>query len=80
MIGEHKNMVEHKKRLHFFTEDLEEGEDDTYFEGDGESLMDQELMEEDGPVNTGDHSRTPDTFAIANVSCHYDGSPGNMSE
>ncbi|XP_066255821.1 uncharacterized protein [Euwallacea similis] len=58
-------------------EDIEE--DDAFFEGDGESLMDQELMEEDGTVNTGDNSRTPETFAIANVSCHYDGSPGNMS-
>lgn len=61
-------------------EDIEEGDDDAFFEGDGESLMDQELMEEDGPVNTGDNSRTPETFAIANVSCHYDGSAGNMSK
>ncbi|XP_050315755.1 zinc finger protein 131 isoform X2 [Anthonomus grandis grandis] len=62
-------------------EDDAEGEDDTFFEGDNESLMDQELMEEDGPVNTGDthEIRTPDTFAIANVSCHYDGTPGNMN-
>lgn len=61
-------------------EDLDDGEDDTFFDGDGESLMDQELMEEDGPVHTGgEASRTPDTFAIANVSCQYDGSPGNMS-
>lgn len=42
--------------------------------------MDQELMEQDGSVNTGDNSRTPETFAIANVSCHYDGSAGNMSK
>ncbi|XP_019773558.1 protein tramtrack, beta isoform isoform X2 [Dendroctonus ponderosae] len=60
--------------------DLEEGEEESYFEGDGESLMDQELMEEDGPVNTGDLSQTADSFAIANVSCQYDGSSGqNMN-
>ncbi|XP_060533684.1 zinc finger protein 131-like isoform X2 [Cylas formicarius] len=60
-------------------EDADEGEDDSFFEGDGESFMDQELMEEEGPVMTGvDSTRTPE-FAIANVSCQYDGSPGNLS-
>ncbi|KAF7284067.1 uncharacterized protein LOC143193110 isoform X2 [Rhynchophorus ferrugineus] len=59
--------------------DIEEGEEDSFFEGDGESLMDQELMEEDGPVNTGDCSRTPDSFAMANVSCQYDGLPPNIN-
>lgn len=64
-----------------YLEDLEEGEEESYFEGDGESLMDQELMEEDGPVNTGDLSHNADSFAIANVSCQYDGSSGqNMSK
>ncbi|KAL1500807.1 hypothetical protein ABEB36_006249 [Hypothenemus hampei] len=60
-------------------EDLEDGDDDTYLDGDGESLMDQEMKEEDGPVITGDNSlgTSADTFAIANVSCHYDGSAGS---
>lgn len=74
------NICISKKSKISVLEDIEEGDDDAFFEGDGESLMDQELMEEDGPVNTGDNSRTPETFAIANVSCHYDGSAGNMSK
>lgn len=51
----------------------EEGnEEDSYFEGDGD-MMDSEFMEEEG-ANGGDN-KTPD-YAIANVSCQYDGSPG----
>ncbi|XP_030755148.1 zinc finger protein 131 isoform X2 [Sitophilus oryzae] len=60
-------------------EDIEEEGDDSFFEGDGESLLDQDMMEEDRMINTGDCSRTPDSFAMANVSCQYDGSAGNMS-
>lgn len=49
-------------------------EDDSYYEGDTD-LMDTEFLEEDVPLNTSDLSKTPE-FAIANVSCQYDGSPG----
>ncbi|KAI4454475.1 btb domain transcription factor [Holotrichia oblita] len=52
----------------------EELEDDSYFEGESE-LMDT-FLEEDTSLNSGDmDDKTPD-FAIANVSCQYDGSPG----
>lgn len=62
----------------FFLDDQEnvkeELEDDSYFEGDSE-LMDT-FLEEDTSLNSGDmDDKTPD-FAIANVSCQYDGSPG----
>lgn len=62
--------------LLFFTEDAdfkeELCEDDSYFDGDSD-LLDTEFMEEDGPVNTGD---VKTDFAIANVSCQYDGTTG----
>lgn len=52
----------------------EEGQDeDSFYEGDGE-LMDTEFLEEDGALNSNDSKATD--FAIANVSCQYDGSPG----
>lgn len=53
-------------------EDIEEEPDDSFFDGDSE-LMDQELTEEDGTVNT---DVKPQFSAIANVSCQYDGTPG----
>lgn len=52
----------------------ETNEEDSYFEGDGD-MMDTEFLEEEG-ANGGDN-KTPD-YAIANVSCQYDGSPGNL--
>ncbi|KRT83429.1 BTB domain-containing protein [Oryctes borbonicus] len=55
----------------------EELEDDSYFEGESE-LMDT-FLEEDTSLNSGDiDDKTPD-FAIANVSCQYDGSPGSAN-
>lgn len=65
----------------FFVEDVdnEMDEEDSYFDGDG--LMDTEFSEEDGVVNTGSNvdikTETPE-FAIANVSCQYDGTPGKF--
>lgn len=61
--------------------------DDSYYENDGELIMDQEYMDQDEedpgqPGTSGlthDATKAPD-FAIANVSCQYsDGSPGGMS-
>lgn len=46
-------------------------EDDIFYEGDSE-LMDTEFLEEEGLLN----SDVKSEFAIANVSCQYDGSPG----
>ncbi|KAF5287345.1 hypothetical protein FQA39_LY15948 [Lamprigera yunnana] len=46
-------------------------EDDIYYEGDGE-LMDTEFLEEEALLNSDSKS----DFAIANVSCQYDGSSG----
>lgn len=45
-------------------------EDDSYFDNDNE-LMDTEFFEEEGNIS-GD-VKTPE-YAIANVSCQYDGS------
>ncbi|XP_018575441.1 zinc finger and BTB domain-containing protein 14-like [Anoplophora glabripennis] len=56
-------------------EDIEEEPDDSFFDGDSE-LMDQELTEEDGTVNT---DVKPQFSAIANVSCQYDGAPGSAN-
>lgn len=50
----------------------ETNEDDSYFDGEGD-MMDTEILEEDGA--SGGDNKTPD-YAIANVSCQYDGSPG----
>lgn len=62
--------------LVFLTEESEvkeeTNEEDSYYEGDGD-MMDAEYLEEEG-ANGGDN-KTPD-YAIANVSCQYDGSPG----
>lgn len=65
--------------------------DDSYYDGEGELIMDQEYIEQDeeemGPsgqpgtsgMHPGDPTKTPD-FAIANVSCQYAGeSGGGMS-
>ncbi|XP_031330637.1 protein bric-a-brac 1-like isoform X2 [Photinus pyralis] len=46
-------------------------EEDFCYEGDSE-LMDTEFLEEDGILN----SDAKTDYAIANVSCQYDGSPG----
>lgn len=46
-------------------------EEDFCYEGDSE-LMDTEFLEEDGILN----SDAKSDYAIANVSCQYDGSPG----
>ncbi|KAF5281052.1 hypothetical protein FQR65_LT14886 [Abscondita terminalis] len=46
-------------------------EDDIFYEGDSE-LMDTEFLEEESLLNNDVKSE----FAIANVSCQYDGSPG----
>lgn len=51
----------------------DEGEDDSYYEADGD-LLDTEFMDEDSGLNTSDANKSD--FAIANVSCQYDGSPG----
>ncbi|KAJ8936833.1 hypothetical protein NQ314_012149 [Rhamnusium bicolor] len=56
-------------------EDIDDEPDDTFFDGDGE-LMDQELTEEDGTINT---DIKPQFSAIANVSCQYDGTPGSAN-
>lgn len=48
-------------------------EDESYYEGESE-LMDTEFSEEDGSLLN--HSDIKPEFAIANVSCQYDGSPG----
>ncbi|KAJ8956279.1 hypothetical protein NQ318_015015 [Aromia moschata] len=56
-------------------EDIDEEPEDNYFDGDSE-LMDQELTEEDGTVNT---DIKPQFSAIANVSCQYDGTPGSAN-
>lgn len=47
-------------------------EEDSYFEADGD-MMDTEFLEEESA--NGADNKTPD-YAIANVSCQYDGSPG----
>ncbi|XP_018330551.1 protein tramtrack, beta isoform-like [Agrilus planipennis] len=52
------------------------GEDDSYFEGDSE-IMDTEFLEEDSSLNNSDVKNSD--FAIANVSCQYDGSPDARS-
>lgn len=51
----------------------ETNEEESYFEGEAD-LMDSEFLEDEG-ANGSDH-KTPD-YAIANVSCQYEGSPGN---
>lgn len=51
---------------------MDEEQEDSFFEGESE-LMDQELTEEDGTINT---DIKPHFSAIANVSCQYDGTPG----
>ncbi|XP_072381360.1 uncharacterized protein [Diabrotica undecimpunctata] len=56
-------------------EDGEEEGDDSFFEGETE-LMDQELTEEEGTINT---DIKPQFSAIANVSCQYDSSPGSAN-
>ncbi|KAJ8916485.1 hypothetical protein NQ315_000127 [Exocentrus adspersus] len=56
-------------------EDIEEEPDDSFFDGDSE-LMDQELTEEDGTVNT---EAKPQFAAIANVSCQYDATSGSAN-
>lgn len=38
--------------------------------------MDTEFLEDDSALNSSDVKATE--FAIANVSCQYDGSPGNI--
>lgn len=48
-------------------------DEDSYFDGDS-SIMKSEFVEDDHPFNSS-NDKTPD-YAIANVSCHYDGSPG----
>ncbi|VEN43952.1 unnamed protein product [Callosobruchus maculatus] len=60
-------------------EDIEEEPEESFFDGDSE-LMDQEMTEEDGPVNTeasGGLEIKPQFAAIANVSCHYDATTAN---
>lgn len=59
-----------------FLEEIKEevGDNDSYYEGESD-LMDTEFLEEDVAINTSDLNKTPE-FAIANVSCQYDGSPG----
>ena len=52
----------------------EVGDNDSYYEGESD-LMDTEFLEEDVAINTNDLNKTPE-FAIANVSCQYDGTPG----
>lgn len=50
------------------------GEDESsYFENETD-VIDSEYMEEEGP-NCSNDLKAPD-YAIANVSCQYDGSPG----
>ncbi|XP_056639978.1 sex determination protein fruitless [Diorhabda carinulata] len=56
-------------------EDAEEEGDESYFEGDSE-LLDQELTEEDGTINT---DIKPQFSAIANVSCQYDSTQGSAN-
>ncbi|CAH1971476.1 unnamed protein product [Acanthoscelides obtectus] len=66
--------------LHIKEDVDDEPEDSTFFDGDSElkDMMDQEMTEEDGPVNTeaalspGPIDIKPQFAAIANVSCHYD--------
>ncbi|EFA05038.1 protein abrupt [Tribolium castaneum] len=55
----------------------EEVDNDSYYEGESD-LMDTEFLEEDVAINTNDLNKTPE-FAIANVSCQYDGSPGSAT-
>ncbi|RZB58807.1 abrupt [Asbolus verrucosus] len=55
----------------------EVGDNDSYYEGESD-LMDTEFLEEDVAINTNDLNKTPE-FAIANVSCQYDGSPGSAT-
>nr|CAI5838865.1 unnamed protein product [Callosobruchus analis] len=62
-------------------EDVEEEPEESFFDGDSE-LMDQEMTEEDGPVNTeasGGLEIKPQFAAIANVSCHYDATTGSAN-
>ncbi|KAJ8975651.1 hypothetical protein NQ317_012989 [Molorchus minor] len=56
-------------------EDMEDEPEENYFDGDSE-LMDQELKEEDGTIDT---DIKPQFSAIANVSCQYDGTPGSAN-
>lgn len=61
--------------------------DDSYYDGEGELIMDQEYMEQEeedistggqpgtSGMHPGDPTKTPD-FAIANVSCQYAGESG----
>lgn len=53
----------------------EEGEEDVYYETEPD-LMDT-YLEEEVPLNSSDIDEKATEFAIANVSCQYDGSPGN---
>ncbi|XP_017780118.1 PREDICTED: protein bric-a-brac 2 [Nicrophorus vespilloides] len=57
--------------------DIKEEYEDAYYDGEGD-LMDTEFTEEDGPLNNSLLMKSPD-YAIANVSCQYDGSPGSTS-
>lgn len=63
-----------------FLEEIKEevGDNDSYYEGESD-LMDTEFLEEDVAINTSDLNKTPE-FAIANVSCQYDGSPGKKKK
>lgn len=50
----------------------DEGLQEQYYDNDNE-LMDTEFLEEENSINC--DAKTPE-YAIANVSCQYDGSPG----
>ncbi|XP_068900688.1 protein tramtrack, beta isoform-like isoform X1 [Tenebrio molitor] len=67
--------LERRVSEHEIKEEL--GDNDSYYEGESD-LMDTEFMEEDVAINTNDLNKTPE-FAIANVSCQYDGSPGSAT-
>jgi hypothetical protein len=67
--------LERRVSEHEIKEEL--GDNDSYYEGESD-LMDTEFMEEDVAINTNDLNKTPE-FAIANVSCQYDGSPGTVA-
>lgn len=54
--------------MEFKDENIQEG----YYDNDNE-LMDTEFLEEENSFNC--DAKTPE-YAIANVSCQYDGSPG----